>query len=112
MTASHSLPSELTIYTVGELCPQWLTWLAAVREDAATASPQEQAFDADFDVDAAAVGEVDAAGIQLLLALSKSLGQQHRELKLRHASRVLAAACGALGASLLLADPQTDGATT
>ena len=28
MTPARSLPSELTIYTVGELRPQWLAWLA------------------------------------------------------------------------------------
>jgi hypothetical protein len=31
MTPSHCLPAELTIYTVGELRPLWLTWLADVR---------------------------------------------------------------------------------
>ena len=108
MTPHHSLPAELTIYTVGELCQRWLAWLATVRDDAAADQAHEEAFE----VDAAAVGEVDAAGVQLLLALSKSLGQEHRVLKLRHASRPLAAACAALGASALLADPLFDGATT
>jgi ABC-type transporter Mla MlaB component len=108
MTTSHSLPSELTIYTVGELRMQWLTWLATVREEAAEAQTHDEAFD----VDAAAVDEVDAAGMQLLLALSKSLSQEHRLLKLRHASRPLVDACNSLGNGALLADHPTIGATT
>ena len=108
MTPSHSLPAELTIYTVGELRSLWLTWLAEAHAEATTANTHDETFT----VDAAAVGEVDAAGVQLLLSLSKSLGQEHRALKLRAASRPLAAACAALGANALLADPRIDGATT
>lgn len=108
MTPSHPLPAELTIYTVGELRSLWLTWLAEARAEATTANTHDDTFT----VDAAAVGEVDAAGVQLLLSLSKSLDQEHRALKLHAASRPLAAACAALGASALLADPLIDGATT
>lgn len=101
-----SLPSELTIYTVGELHPQWLTWLTAARLQAGAAgSPGES-----FAVDAAAVGEVDAAGVQLLLSLSHALRQAHRALHLRHPSRALAEACNALGAGALLALPAGSGA--
>ena len=108
MPSSHSLPAELTIYTVGEMRSLWLTWLAEAHAEAATANTHDDTFT----VDAAAVGEVDAAGVQLLLSLSKSLDQEHRALKLLGASRPLAAACAALGAGALLADPYIDGATT
>lgn len=108
MTPSHSLPSELTIYTVGELRPQWLTWLTAVRDGAAA----EHAHDAAFVVDAAAVSEVDAAGVQLLLSLGKALRGEHRVLQLCAASGALAQACGVLGAQALLAETTTTGATT
>ena len=101
-----SLPSELTIYTVGELHPQWLAWLAAARMEAGAAGPQAEAFA----VDAAAVGEIDAAGVQLLLSLSHALRQAHRALHLRHPSRALAEACNALGAGALLALPAGSGA--
>lgn len=107
MTPSHCLPAELTIYTVGELRPLWLGWLAEVRDEAHAAPMSDEVFA----VNAAAVGEIDAAGVQLLLSLSKSLDQEHRVLKLHAPSRSLAAACAALGAGALLAAPHTDGAT-
>jgi len=107
MTPSHSLPAELTIYSVGELRPLWLGWLAEVRDEAHAAHRADEVFA----VDAAAVAEIDAAGVELLLSLSKSMDQAHRVLKLHAASRPLAAACAALGASALLAAPHTEGAT-
>lgn len=107
MTPSHCLPAELTIYTVGELRPLWLSWLAEVRGEA----HGDEVSDEAFAVDAAGVGEVDAAGMQLLLSLSKAMDQEHRVLKLHAASRPLAAACAALGTSALLADTRMDGAT-
>ena len=106
MTPNHCLPAELTIYTVGELRPLWLSWLAEVRDEAHTAAMSDEVFA----VDAAAVGEIDAAGVQLLLSLSKSMDQEHRVLKLHAASRPLAAACAALGAGTLLADTPPHGA--
>jgi ABC-type transporter Mla MlaB component len=106
MTPHHCLPAELTIYTVGELRPRWLSWLAEAHGDGHGAEMSGEAFV----VDAAAVGEVDAAGMQLLLSLSKSMDREHRVLKLHSASRALAAACAALGASALLADTCVDGA--
>jgi hypothetical protein len=61
-----SLPAELTIYTVGELHPQWLAWveqLGATARDPGDSAP----------VRADAVDQVDAAGLQLLMALHRSL---------------------------------------
>jgi len=81
-----ALPAELTIYTVGELHPQWCAWLAdAVKTDAPAA------------LQAAAVDQVDAAGVQLLLSLQRSLAGHGRELQMHAPSEVLRQGCEALG---------------
>jgi ABC-type transporter Mla MlaB component len=103
MTTDRSLPSELTIYTVGELHPQWLAWLADV--------PAADAADVDtFAVDAAAVAEVDAAGVQLLLSLQRSLSARKQALRLVAPSRTLATACTALGLAAELGTAELCGA--
>jgi ABC-type transporter Mla MlaB component len=100
MTTDRSLPSELTIYTVGELHPQWLAWLA-----------DTPAADVDaFAVDAAAVAEVDAAGMQLLLSLHRSLSARKQALRLVAPSRALATACAALGLAAVLGTAESCGA--
>lgn len=86
------LPAELTIYTVGELHPQWLAWLAA--DD-----------DEEMQIDAAAVTDVDAAGVQLVLSLRRSLHDARRVLRITAASDTFAAACRALGVGDLLPVP-------
>lgn len=93
--ASLALPRELTIYSVGELRPQWLEHLGS------------DVADETMDADGAAVEEVDAAGVQLLVSLSRALQQDQRRLHVRQPSAALAAACAALGTLSLL-----DGATT
>jgi ABC-type transporter Mla MlaB component len=77
------LPAELTIYTVGELHPQWLAWLAASEPVAA--------------VTGECVDQVDAAGLQLLLALQRALANKGHSLALHDPSTALQAACQALG---------------
>jgi anti-anti-sigma regulatory factor len=89
MTSPLALPAELTIYTAGETRPQWLAWLAS--DDAG--SPQ---------VDASGVTEVDAAGVQLLLSLSRALEGQQRRLHLERPSPALRSACERLGLASLL----------
>jgi anti-anti-sigma regulatory factor len=88
MTAAHprTLPAELTIYTVAELHPQWLKWLAPADGQPCTLS-------------AAAVEQADAAGVQLLLSLHAALHRQGRALQLCEPSPALLAACEALGLS-------------
>lgn len=104
MTTRHCLPSELTIYTVGELHPVWLTWVEQVRLETETPPEDER-----FLVDAQAVNEVDAAGVQLLLSLANALTQAQRVLQLHGASSTLARACNSLGVQALLApDEATD----
>lgn len=86
-----TLPAELTIYSVGELRPQWLAWLNRCRAD------KNGAF-----VEAGAVAEVDAAGVQLLLSLARQMQAEQRPMTVLNASAALVTACGALGLSALL----------
>ena len=113
MTPARSLPSELTIYTVGELRPQWLAWLADTPAagvthktyDASNDASNDAANDANEDslpVDAAAVAEVDAAGVQLLVSLQRALEARQQALRLMAPSRALATACTALGLAALV----------
>ena len=104
MTPARSLPSELTIYTVGELRPQWLAWLAD-----APAAEATEATEAAFAVAAAAVEEVDAAGVQLLLSLQQSLAVRQQDLLLVSPSRALSTACCALGLAALVGLPEPTG---
>ena len=90
-----SLPDELTIYSVGEWAPRLRAHLANAADNGAQDA---------FRVDAAAVREVDAAGVQLLLALANTLAREQRVLQLAAPSESLARACTALGASALLAE--------
>ncbi len=83
-----ALPAEMTIYTVCELRTQWLTWLAGVTDDAA--------------VDGRAVDQVDAAGVQLLVSLSRSFEAKHLSLRVDEPSDALCAACATLGMGTLL----------
>lgn len=96
MSSGCTLPAELTIYTVGELHPQCLGWM-----DADPTHPDRLA------VDAQAVQEVDAAGVQLLLSLSHALAARGRLLSLEAPSQPLVAACQALGLAVLLS-PETE----
>jgi ABC-type transporter Mla MlaB component len=105
MQSTFSLPSELSVYTVGELGPKWLEWLSHV----SVVDGAQAQLDDGFRVDAAAVGEVDAAGVQLLLSLSNALARSQRSLQLLNPSQPLADACAALGVSHLLVDAQHDG---
>jgi len=86
-----ALPAELTIYTVGELHPQWLAWLG----QAAAAVPNESRAE----IQAAAVEQVDAAGLQLLLSLQLALAERGRSLQIQAPSAVLRGGCEALGLS-------------
>lgn len=97
MNSSLALPAELTIYTASETRPQWLAWLAA--DDAES-----------LQVDAGGVTEVDAAGVQLLVALARALQVQQRRLRLDRPSPALRAACDRLGVACLFEPGQTAGA--
>ena len=77
------LPEELTIYTVGDLRTHWLAWLAGLHEDAV--------------IDGAAVRQIDAAGVQLLLALARSIDARQLGWRLQGVGGALAEACRTLG---------------
>lgn len=94
MSTALALPAELTIYTAGETRAAWLAWLA-------------EHADGPLAVDAAPVTEVDAAGVQLIVALSRSLAAQQRELCLLAPSTALRNACERLGLARLLAPGAT-----
>lgn len=98
MQNPRSLPAELTIYTIGELRPEWLTWLSTAAHDDAASSGADECLC----VAAGAVAEVDAAGVQLLLSLSNALSRQQRQLRLVEPSPSLVRGCTALGAAMLL----------
>jgi hypothetical protein len=93
---------ELCIYTVAEMRPRWLAWVAEWADAdthpagaAAGASPQGTA--AAPTLSAAAIDNVDAAGVQLLLALDHALGQRGQRLRIQDASPSLQRGCSAMG---------------
>ncbi len=92
MSTLPPLPAELTIYAASELRAHWLA--------AIDAAPVE----IDCTIDASAVAEIDAAGVQLLLSLSRTLAARERTLRLERPSTRLADACATLGLGHLL-DP-------
>lgn len=98
MTAELVLPNELTIYHVAELRAAWRSWLDASPARAGT-GPWGPCR-----ADGAAVHEVDAAGLQLLLALSNQLAGLGQEFRVCRPSAALLRACDTLGLSALLAD--------
>jgi len=95
--APLALPAELTIYTVGELHPQWLAWLgqgaAAPHADTAAGAAAEVTAE----LQAAAVEQVDAAGLQLLLSLQRALADRGRSMQIHAPSQGLRGGCEALG---------------
>lgn len=95
MSTPLQLPAELTIYVAAELRSPWLTWLDRDAGDAEEAC-----------ADGAAVEDIDAAGLQCLLALSRSLAARQQRLRIDAASPALRQACQRLGALHLLAPTQ------
>lgn len=93
MNEHLSLPAELTIYTVNEVAPQLQGWL---HHDISV-----------LEVQADAVSEIDAAGIQLLVALDKQLHAQDARLTLIEPSASLRSACERLGVTRLLGTSPT-----
>lgn len=85
------LPRELTIYTAAETRASWLGWLSG---DGGHAHAEG---DTVCRVDGEDVDEVDAAGVQLLVALAHSLQRQQGTLQLCNSSRPLRQACQDLG---------------
>ena len=84
--AAFRLPRELTIYTVGETHHAMTTWIAALGPRAAV-----------WLLDAAGVEEADSAGVQLLLAMSRSASIAGARLHLAAPSEALCRASHQLG---------------
>jgi ABC-type transporter Mla MlaB component len=93
-TASLRLPHELTIYTAAETRTAWLAWLSG--------EGVHDTGDAVCRIDGDDVDEVDAAGVQLLVALAHSLQRQQVTLQLHPVSGPLRDACQDLGVAGLL----------
>jgi anti-anti-sigma regulatory factor len=89
------LPTELTIYTAAETRSTWLAWLAGLDGLLGLDEPV-------CAVDASACDEVDAAGLQLLVALAHSLARRQRRLQLCRPAAPLRTACVELGLADLL----------
>lgn len=94
MSHTLTLPAELTIYTVAQLRPQWL-------ECAGTPGH--------WQADGAAVDEIDAAGVQMLVSLGHAVTHGQGSLSLVNASQTLATACEGLGLASLLCSPGAAG---
>lgn len=92
------LPAELTIYTAAETRSAWLAWLTG-------ATGLDEPVCA---VDASGCDEVDAAGLQLLVALAHSLARRQRRLQLLQPPAALRAACTELGLADLLGVTATE----
>ena len=103
MTTTRTLPAELSIYTVGELKAQCLAWLGESPVDS-------EAGGEHWPLDASAVDQIDAAGVQLLVSLSHTLARQEQTLHLLQPSAVLSEACAALGLADWLAACTPEGA--
>jgi phospholipid transport system transporter-binding protein len=98
------LPAELTIYTAAETRSTWLAWLAGLDGLLGLDEPV-------CAVDASACDEVDAAGLQLLMALAHSLARRQRRLQLLQPPEGLRTACTELGLAGLLLDTVATEAT-
>jgi ABC-type transporter Mla MlaB component len=92
------LTGAVTIYEVVALRSQFETWIAELPKGRRGAALNESPLV----VEAHGVDEVDAAGMQLLVSLSRSLAARRRPLQLVNPSSPLVAACEALGVAALL----------
>jgi len=94
-----ALPAELTIYNVADLRRQLLAHAEAHADDEAC------------QLDGASVDQVDAAGLQLLLSLTRTLSAAGRTLQLAAPSPLLVEACEALGLRGPVLGAAAEGAT-
>ncbi len=105
MKQTYALTGAVTIYAVGALRSQFEMWIAKLPKGRRGAALN----DSPLAVDAHGVDEVDAAGMQLLVSLSKSLSERRRPLQLVNPSALLVGACDALGVASLLCQPSSNG---
>lgn len=98
MTQTRDLPAELTIYTAAESHAVLLGWLES---DPPPATPGTWALRGQ------GVSQVDAAGLQLLVALNLSLRARGQRLAITDPSESLRHACASLGLHALLQGAET-----
>jgi hypothetical protein len=97
MNTSLSLPSGITIGNVVSLHADWRAGLAD--------DPQPRAVGFEFRVRADQVDDIDAAGLQLLLSLRRSVQALGGVFSVADPSVAVVVACSALGVANLLAAP-------
>jgi hypothetical protein len=106
MHPTLTLPRDLTIYSVGEQRPLMLDWLAQSPSHGPCHGPTHgtptPAPDSDWTLHAECVDEVDAAGLQLLQSLARTLAREQQTLHLQAPSAALVSACHSMGLSALL----------
>ena len=93
MTDALHLPSELSIYSVGEVHQAWMSRWGDLR-----ALP----LDEEFLIHADQVEQIDAAGVQLLLSLRRFLVSRGARPRFKDPSAILMASCASLGVFELL----------
>lgn len=101
MSATYALPPEMTIYAAADLRTTFQAWVQKSSK-ARKGKRAQAALDSPLVVDASAVTEIDSAGLQLLIALSRSVAASSRRLELDQPSQALQTACATLGLSALL----------
>lgn len=104
MSTLHTLPAEMTVHAAAAVRTVFLEWLRKLPKGKRAAALAGQPLI----VDATAVMEIDASGLQLLVALSRSLASKNRPLHLTAPSQTLSTACATLGLGrLLLSDDES-----
>ena len=106
MTTPRALPPELTIYGLAALRQDLLARLPKAAKGKRTGTREPTPWP----LGASGVNEVDAAGLQLLVALAHGLEARQRRLVLNDPSTVLARACERLGLAALLLGTEHAGA--
>lgn len=102
-----ALPGDITIFGAAALKSQLSGWFATVSAHEGNSGDD----DSPVLVDAGAVAEADAAGVQLLVAFSKSLAAHGRSLRIVNAGSLLDGACRTLGVGTLLMVDDNAGAS-
>lgn len=102
-----ALPGDITIFGATALKSTLSSWFAAV----AATEGKSANDDSPVLVDAGAVAEADAAGVQLLVAFSKSLAARGRSLRIVNAGSLLDGAFRTLGVGALLMVDDNAGAS-
>lgn len=97
MSQRFELPAEVTIYSVMETRDALLAWAEAARKETTDT----------LEISAQAVGQVDAAGLQLLAALTN----MEVPWKLTESSDAFAEACQTMGLAHWLSAPASNPTT-